>query len=267
MYKLIALDLDETLLGRDGLICPEHKSAIAAARAAGCDVTLVTARSWRATRPFVAELGLTAPVICLTGSAVYSPEGEPLQQQGLVPGEIRRLAAQADEQGWSIRLYYADGSIVHSCPAADFAPKQGAIFPVDQYVGPVSPWLDRRETPLQAALLGHRSVEGALALLAELPGMAATTYERFGPAVRTHLMHASVTKGGALAEYCQERSIPREAVIAMGDSEPDRSMIAWAGTGVAMGWAPETVRLAADLVIDEAEPAPVAAAIRSVLGV
>lgn len=53
----------------------------------------------------------------------------------------------------------------------------------------------------------------------------------------------------------------------MGDGEPDRSMIEWAGVGVAMGWAAEPVRAAADLVTAADDPAPVATAIRRLLGV
>jgi Cof subfamily protein (haloacid dehalogenase superfamily) len=265
MYRLIALDIDDTLLGRDGKIGQANTEAIAAARAAGCEVTLVTARPWEATRLFVAELQLTAPLICMTGAAVYSPAGEALRLMPVDRAEALMLAEHADRAGWSIRLYYADGRILYSHPAADFVPRAGTVHPIDTYCGPVSGYLAEGDYPLQMMLLGHRSVEGGLALLPQLPGMVATTYERFSPTSRTLLMHASVTKGVALAEYCRERSIPREAVIAMGDGEPDRSMIEWAGVGVAMGWAPEHVRQAADLVTAADDPAPVATAIRRLL--
>lgn len=208
MYRLIALDIDDTLLGGDGEIGRANMEAIAATRAAGCEVTLATARSWRATRPFVEELALTAPLICLTGSAVYSPVGEALRLVPLVAEEARLLAACADREGWSIRLYYADGRIRHSHPAEDFVPRAGAIYPIDSYCGPVSGYLAAGDYPLQVGLIGHRSVEGALSLLPQMPNMVATTYERFSPTSRTHIMHASVTKGAALAEYCRERSIP-----------------------------------------------------------
>jgi hydroxymethylpyrimidine pyrophosphatase-like HAD family hydrolase len=55
-------------------------------------------------------------------------------------------------------------------------------------------------------------------------------------------------------------------VIAMGDGEPDRSMIEWAGTGVAMGWAPEHVRAAADFVTAADDEHPVATALTRLLG-
>lgn len=268
MYKLIALDLDDTLLGRDAQIHPANKEALAAARSAGVDVTFVTARSWRATLRYVAELGLTAPVICVTGAAVYSPQGEPLYRRGISLAEARRLAAKADRERWSCRLYFLDGRIYHSCPPDGYEPTLPAhAYPANEYVGPVSPYLDPGEEPLQVVMLGDRSVEGALALLPEFPDLVATTYDRHTSVSRTHLLHRDVNKGAALARYCAERGIAPEAVIAMGDGETDRPLIAWAGAGVAMGWAPDPVRRAARLVTAADDPHPVATALRQLLGI
>jgi Cof subfamily protein (haloacid dehalogenase superfamily) len=265
--RLIALDLDDTLLGQDATISPAHKVAVAAARAAGHDVTLVTARAWRGTRPYVAELGLTLPVICMTGAVVYTPEGKPLSQRAIPLADARRIAAWADAEGWSCRFYFADGRIYHSRKADDYFPTlPGHGYPIDQYVGDLAPCLAGEDEPIQAVTLGNRAVEGLLARLPELPDLVATTYDRGTSISRTHLMHRAVAKGPALAQYCAERSIPRESVIAIGDGETDRSMIEWAGTGVAMGWAPEAVRRAADLVTDPDDPAPVATALRTLLG-
>lgn len=265
MYQLVALDLDDTLLNRDGQISAEHKAAVDAARARGCEVTLVTARSWKATERFARELEVTLPVICVTGAAVYSPAGELLEQRPVPLEEARFLAGWAEEERWSMRLYLPDGQVLTSRYAEDFLTRIGASFPTDAFLGDLRPYLASGATTLQAVFLGHRSVEGALACLPQLPDLVDTTYERFTPHSRTHIMHRSVSKGNALAALCERLGIPRETVIAMGDSEPDRSMIEWAGVGVAMGWAPERVRQAADLVTSPDEPQPVAAALEQLL--
>jgi Cof subfamily protein (haloacid dehalogenase superfamily) len=267
LYKLIALDLDDTLLGKDATIGAPEKAAVAAARARGIEVTLVTARSWRATRPFAEELGLTMPVICMTGSTVYSVKGEPLYQTTIALEEARRLAAQGDAERWAYRLYYPDGRIFASWPAEDYNPNAPAtLYPIKEYTGALLPLLENGEPPIQVACLGNRSVEAVLAALVDVPDLVATTYDRYSAVSRTHIMHRKVTKGGALAEYCERHGIPREAVIAMGDGEPDRSMIEWAGTGVAMGWAPEHVRAAADFVTAADDEHPVATALTRLLG-
>lgn len=266
MYRLIALDLDDTLLGHDESISPEHRMAVQTAKDRGYGVTLVTARSWRGTSHYVRDLGLALPVICMTGAAVYSSQGEPLRMTPVTLEDTRRLAALADRERWTIRLYYADGSVIHSRPAEDYLAKSGAFYPTDAYVGDISPCLENGEAPIQVVLLGHRSVEGVMDRLPELPGVVATPYERGSQTSRLHLMHASVSKGAALESYCRERSIPRDSVIAMGDGLADLTMIQWAGVGVAMGWAPEEVRRSADLVVPADEPHPVATALRELLG-
>lgn len=267
MYQLIALDLDDTLLGKDATVGAPEKAALAEARRRGIGVTLVTARSWRATRTYVADLELDLPVICMTGAAVYSPDGRPLTQRGIPLPEARQLCAWADEERWSFRLYHLDGSVVHSYAPDGYAPDSPQTqYPAPEYVGPVTPYLRPDEGPIQVALLGSRSVEGVLARLPQLPDLVSTTYDRFSHVSRTHIMHRDVAKGPALAAYCAERGIPRGAVIAMGDGETDRSMIEWAGTGVAMGWAPEPVRAAADLVTAPDDPHPVATVLTRLLG-
>lgn len=267
MYKLIALDLDDTLLGHDASISPEHREAIQAARGRGCEVTLVTARSWRATRRYAEELELTLPVICMTGAAVYSPAGEVLWTNPIALPDARRVAAWADEADWTIRLYYLNGRIVQSRMAEDYFPTAPShAYPTETLVGAVSPFLEDGEEPIQMALLGNRSVEGVLARLPELPDVVSTTYDRQSTISRTHLMHRSVNKGAALAAYCDRLGFHREAVIAMGDGYPDQPMLQWAGAGVAMGWAPEPVRQAAVLVTDPQDVHPVATALRQLLG-
>lgn len=262
MKGLIALDLDDTLLGKDCRIHTPGKEALAAARARGWEVTLVTARSWRATRELVEELQLTLPVICLTGAAFFAPDGKPLRYATVPLTDARRLAARADEEGWSIRLYYPEGVIFHSRPAEDYvAPTPAAQYPTERYVGNVLPYLEQHGAPLQIVTMGDRSVEGSLAEVAQMPDLIHTPYDRHTMASRTHIMHRSVTKGAALATLCQQLGVPRERVIAMGDSETDRSMIEWAGTGVAMGWAPEPVRQIANFVTAPDDEHPVASAL------
>lgn len=267
MYKLIALDLDDTLLGKDATIGATDAAAVAAARAAGCEVTLVTARSWRATKAFADELGLTLPVICMTGSAIYSPQGELLAEVTIPLHQARHLATLGDTESWAYRLYFRDGRIYQSRPADDYVPRSpAALYPIKEYTGELLPLLTGDEAPIQLAALGRHSVESMLAAVAELPDLHANTYDRHESDPRTHVMHREANKGAALRKYCERFGFNQQEVIAMGDGEPDRSMIDWAGTGVAMGWAPEHVRRVADVVMAANDPHPVATAIALLLG-
>ncbi|EPW4423549.1 HAD-IIB family hydrolase [Vibrio vulnificus] len=70
MYKVLALDLDGTVLTDDHSIHPEVKSAIMEAKHK-CHVVIVTGRHHTAARPYYDELGLTTPIICCNGTYVY----------------------------------------------------------------------------------------------------------------------------------------------------------------------------------------------------
>lgn len=266
-YRLVVLDLDDTLLVRDEQIGEVHREAVFRARASGLAVTLATARSWRGTVRFATELQIDQPVICMTGAALYSPGGAPLRLHPLDLGEARALVAEADRAEWAVRLYFADGRIVQSRPPQDYQTKTGAHYPAETYAGDLLPCMEPGEAPIQVVAVGHRSVEGSLNALSRLPGIAATPYERGSATSRVHLMRARVTKATALQELCQDLAIAREEVIAMGDGLPDLEMLRWAGLGVAMGWAAEPVRQAADLVMEAGDPHPVATALRQILGI
>ena len=72
--KLVALDIDGTFLDSAGRLPPANAAAIAAARAAGVIVTLVTARRREMTVPLVDELGLAPPLVLHNGAVVWLPQ-------------------------------------------------------------------------------------------------------------------------------------------------------------------------------------------------
>jgi len=267
MYRLVALDLDGTLVGHDGLVCEEHRLALKRVQQMGLEVMLVTARTWADTQPLVHELRITSPTICYTGAATYDPSGRPLQCQLLGLQSLRRITAWADAEGWPLRIFHPCGTEVQSHPTTEYVNKIGAWFvEPHQYVQQMSEYVQMHEEAVQVVLLGSRSVEAACARLGELPGVTATAYDRMTFQSRLHLLEPGVSKGAALAAYCRQREIPRPSVIAMGDTAADASMISWAGVGVAMGWAPEPVRSAADLVTSPNDAAPVATALKQLVG-
>ncbi|MGE5673107.1 MAG: HAD family hydrolase [Mycobacterium leprae] len=265
MYHLVALDLDGTLLGPDGLVCDDHRKALQTVQHMGLEVVLATARPWADTAPIAQELALTGPAICLTGAAIYM-NGSCVQCQFMEPGALKRIATWAEREGWTIRLYHSSGLEIQSHPLRDYVNKVGAWFAEPhQYVSRLSEYVQTHGDVLQVVLLGPRSVEAACAHLADLPGVTTTIYDRLTPHARLHFFCAGVSKGAALSAYCRERNIPRQSVIAMGDTGADISMIDWAGVGVAMGWASECVRARADLVTSPSDPAPVFTALKQLL--
>lgn len=265
-YRLVALDLDGTLLGPDGTVPAENRRALAAARHRGVEVTFVTARPWNSTAPLVQDLGLTAPVICFTGAATYAVTGRLLDLHLLPYESLQRIVRWSDREGWALRLYSPDGTVVQSRALVEYQNKIGANFePPDRFSETLFGYVRGGAKVLQAVFFGDRSVEGIVRLLPEVPGVTATAYDRGTAHSRIHLFAAGVSKGWALARYCAQRRIPRETVIAMGDTSTDLSMVAWAGMGVAVGDSPADLRAAAALVIPADDPVPVATALRQLV--
>lgn len=266
--KLLAIDLDGTLLDRSSRIPDENRRAVAEARAAGLEVILVTGRSWRSTRPCYEELGLTGPAICYLGGLVLADgSGKVLSH--------RPLAAEAWNRLRDFAL--AEGLALTACIAADQAVAAGALpnrnlvaadlafatARADDFVGweewnpytEVDPQLARCEaTPIMAAVYGDRSARRAMAAFPEgLPAAQFDLSDRIAGETVLHVWHEDVDKGRALAAHCQARGIRPDEVLAMGDAPMDLTMLRYAGIGVAVPDGHQEVRQAADWVATPAE--------------
>ena len=73
MIRLIATDLDDTLLDAGSALTPRSKAALQAAMAAGCGVAIVSGRMLEATLPFANEIGVNAPMVLYNGAMLYDP--------------------------------------------------------------------------------------------------------------------------------------------------------------------------------------------------
>ncbi|MFZ5824873.1 MAG: HAD family hydrolase, partial [Bacillota bacterium] len=175
--KLLAIDLDGTLLDRASRVPEENRRAVADALAAGVEVMLVTGRSWRSTKPIYDELGLTGPAICYLGGLVLADgSGRVLYHRPLVPEAWTRLRDFA----------LAEGLAVTACVATDQAvadgllPNEGLVAAdlayascrAEDFTGwedwnpytELDPLLSRCQSPpMMAAVYGDRSARRALA--------------------------------------------------------------------------------------------------------
>jgi len=108
-YKLVAFDLDGTLLGEDLLLRPRVLSAVRAMREQGVQGCIVTGRMYGSALPFVRQLGFTAPVVCYQGAAVIDPQPDDVLQDVPLPNaHDLTIAPSAREQGLHRQLYAND---------------------------------------------------------------------------------------------------------------------------------------------------------------
>ena len=245
--RLIAIDIDYTLIGSDLMISDRTKQAIHAAIDAGSTVTLATGRMFRAAVPFAEELGLDAPLITYDGALVKTAKSQELYWHKPIPIEdAREILAHLQSLGFHVNVYINDEVYVERLNEE----ARRYMDHVNVVARPVGNLLDFLNEP-PTKLLMMAEPETVDMLLPELE-------RRFSD--RSHVARSlpgyieftgkGVTKGSALAELSKRLDIPKGQVMAIGDSENDISMLSYAGIGVAVNNAGDRVKEAADYVTE-----------------
>jgi hydroxymethylpyrimidine pyrophosphatase-like HAD family hydrolase len=241
--KLVASDLDGTLLRPDNTVSERTRQAIAAARQAGLTLVLVTGRPPRSLAPIAADIGLGGIAICANGAVVWdldagtvldtSPlaaEAAVAMVRGLRQAIPGALFAVELERGFGREAGWADGTLL---PAPD-ALEADAL---ELVTGPVVKLLLRHPT-LPHAEVARRARD-------TVGEEAVVTWA--GTQV-VEISAAGVTKARALRRLCDRLGVHREEVLAVGDMENDLAMLGWAGHAVAVANAQQNVLDAADEV-------------------
>ncbi|MDF7680649.1 pyridoxal phosphatase [Enterobacteriaceae bacterium ESL0689] len=254
--RVIALDLDGTLLTSDKTILPASLTALSRARAAGFQVIIVTGRHHIAIHPFYQELAPGTPVICCNGTYLYDyQEKKVLQADPVSIEEARCLTdwlAGSDIQA----LMYVDDAILyqHLTSKITTTIEWAQQFPVAQ-----RPVFTQVKSLAQAIPTVQSIWKFALAdqditrlqqfsqQIARLPGLTCewSWYDQID------VTHAGNSKGRRLAQWLATQGLSMDDVVAFGDNHNDLSMLEAAGIGVAMGNAVEAVKARADVVIGD----------------
>jgi hydroxymethylpyrimidine pyrophosphatase-like HAD family hydrolase len=295
-YRVLALDVDGTLLDSDGALRPSTAEAVARAARAGIRPVLCTGRRYRRARPVAEQLGLDAPLVCNSGAIVK----DPAEHRTLWRADFDRALLL------DVLAVFRD----HDEPVVSFTdnPPDGHDFLVEQpatgrplfddyldqnraHAAVVPGWTAR-------AVNGHGRGNGDgdsradgdgphdgphfhLCAIGARPAMLAlerAVLGRLGARVRTFVQRSpryagtmcevirhDASKWAAILHLAGLWGVSAAEVVAVGDDMNDLPMIAGAGLGVAMGHAPEPVRAAADLVTGDHDQDGVAMLVDRVL--
>lgn len=247
MIKLIASDLDDTLLDLNSQISAENKQVIQEILDQGLTFTLATGRMFQATAPFGKELGLDPkqPVICYNGALIKRLSGEVLYHQPL-PVELATTIAQyGQERGWTVNLYYEDELYVAAMnqQVEDYA----NLAKVDvQIAEDLAGFIRDGDKELSKILIisDPNLTPGRMEEMRTLAGSEAQIVRSRDKFIE--ITSATAHKGAALIWLAESMGLTAKEVLSIGDSNNDLTMLQMAGIGVAMGNASDVVKKAAD---------------------
>ena len=265
MIRMIALDVDGTLLTSRGELTGETVRAIRAAREKGVKVVLSTGRSTQEAVWLTRLAGCDGRAVCLGGAAVADmADGRHLCRWDIPDGPAASVLEILRGQPLASMVFAGEVNLLDTYSARHYR----ETFPSPVYLDSVvetedvALWLKEHRQPLTKI-----HAEGApelfpplLEALGKLPGLTLTG------SVRDHfanfeVLAAGVDKGKALCLLGEEWGIAPEEMAAIGDSDNDLAMLRTVGCPVAMGNAPDRVKAVCTMVTDSNDRDGVAKAI------
>ncbi len=243
--KLIAVDLDDTLLDTTIAVSPRTREVIRQAIAQGITVTVATGRMFCSAVKIARQLELDVPIITYNGAMIKSCLSEEVLYHRPIENDLALDVLNLfRERGWYIQAYIDDTLYVEELN--DKAQQYGKLAGVKPY-----PIGDRLYTitgaPTKLLSIADPDDIGAIWRVVEerFPGRV---YIAQSKPHYLEMAHPDVNKGKALGFLADKLNITRDEVMAIGDSINDLDMIEYAGWGVAMGNAHERVKAVAQAV-------------------
>ncbi|AKT36169.1 HAD family hydrolase [Chondromyces crocatus] len=251
-YKLLALDVDGTLVRRDGTIHEDDQRAIQRLKATGVPVTIATGRLYSGTRHVARSIGVTGPLACVDGSHIVDAEGSKHHHVRTLSGAAASTLKRVVSRHQPACFLFAEDAIVYDAVGEPFAPYVKTWSPSLQCVERVSShpsWEHEAGVMALVAVGSEAQIRDAEAeIRAELDERAfvasfpvSRAQSTYGMVVRA----AGSTKGTAVTWMAAYYGCSVDEVVVVGDWINDVPMFQTAGRSFAMMQAPEPVKRAA----------------------
>lgn len=253
-YRIIALDLDGTLLTAHKTLLPQSLDALKRAQEAGYKPIIVTGRHHIAIHPFYQALALDTPAICCNGAYLYDYQAKKvLAANPLAPELAVKLIDLLDE--YQINgLMYVDDAMLYQNPMGHVQRTENWAKSLPEHQRPVF----RQVASLREAASEVKAI-WKFALTDEniprLQAFALTVEKTLGLECewswhdQVDVAACGNSKGSRLAEWVASQGLSMDQVVAFGDNHNDISMLKTAGLSFAMGNADDVVKASAKQVI------------------
>ena len=250
-YRLLALDLDGTLLDQNHRVPESTINKLRQAESLGVIVTLATGRMWPSTKMYAEELKLLHPLISYNGALLRAVTDDSEAQYHHISMEaMQDMIAYCKQRNLYLQLYADNEIVVEKCVEETLRDPDLMNAPcrevVDYSLYLASPNL--RPTPkMMIRVPRHR--------VSEVPGIEAEIKRNFpqlnvvqSTPTLIELLSPDVSKGRALRLLSEQLGRAQAEVIAIGDGDNDISMVEWAGLGVAVQNASEALKASSNYI-------------------
>jgi 5-amino-6-(5-phospho-D-ribitylamino)uracil phosphatase len=259
-YRLLAIDIDGTLMNSRDELTPDTQAALVRAAAAGVQVVLATGRRYRRTLPLVEPLGIDVPLITASGALIKDPlDHRTFYQAEFELDLLRGVCRLIDRVGFDPLLcadtFQHNFDFYHAVEARKIRRWELAEY-VELNPGDGRLMAEMIDRPPRGVFLAFTF--GTREQMLELESILHGTFPRRlsmhvlrSPRYRGFLVEivpADVSKWSAVRRLAQAWNIDESEICAVGDDVNDLAMIRAAGLGVAMGNAVPEVKAAADRI-------------------
>lgn len=267
MYRLVAIDLDGTLLNMDKEISERNKKAISQAMEKGVKVVVCSGRVYTGARLYAKEIGSRDPIIACNGAVITDKiDGKIIYSDYMdveVSLKINRICQKhgvyyhvyagdtmlTERLGFTSKKYYERNRSLPSEDRVDIEVVQNMAAKLKSIPDTVLKFVIVNDDLQQL-----RKVRADMEQLREIDVMS-SNFDNF------EVMNKGVSKGSALAKLTDIYGIPAQQMIAIGDNENDISMFEYAGMSIAMDNGEEIAKAAANYITASNEADGVAQAI------
>ena len=270
--RLIAFDLDGTLLNSDKVLTPRNREALERAAEKGILIVPTTGRLFKGIPSEIRQFPFLRYAVTINGAAVFDTEtGDNLYRAEIPPEKAIEIMTYLDQfpviydcykdnTGWMTQSMWDQAEI--------FAPNAYYVHSIRTNRKPVpelKEFLRQQGGSVQKIQLFSTDPELRTSLLREIPLRFSHLAVSSSVSRNVEINHENAHKGAALLALASHLGLDRSQVMAFGDGLNDISMIREAGIGVAMENAVEEVKAVADLITGSCEESGVADVIEQLL--
>lgn len=272
-YKLLVTDMDYTLLNKEKKVSDRNREAVRKAIEKGIHIVLATGRIYTSARVYARLLGVSTPIIASNGAiireaAYNNPEDteKTIYKNTLKPETVNEMIRLSRKYGLFCHFFtedtiYAEKLVNVSLRYTEWNKYLGSDDQVKiKIVDDIENALKESRTEVLKAVVVDNDSEKLQALRNDIEETGKVSVSQ-SMKDNIEVMNKGVTKGNAVKMLAKMYGIGREEIIAIGDNENDISMIEYAGLGIAMGNAEESLKKAANHITGDYQEDGVAEAI------